>query len=386
MMVARQRARPTDRYPQVGRAVAELGTEVLRQVCAHARALTDARTVTAMAVDPDGGFVVRAVAGQVAPWRRGTRVPAVDTLARTAVRGREPVTAELRRCRYRHERALAAAGMRRVLYVPIPRYGSVTGVLGVGYRRGGALTARQLCLLEPMAVVAGIVPAADEVDCAERRAGAEERAAVGEREWLARELHDSVEQTLYSISLGARTAGELLQHDPVQAQQPIAWIQETAVAGLTDLRGLILRLRPEALAGSGLTAALVRLLETPQNLRGYRATAELGPEPSTSAEVQQALYSIAQEAVQNAAKHAGASQVTLRMFSRGATVVLEIIDDGKGFVPDSEFPGRLGIRSMHERANGAGGRLEIVSTPGVGTVVRAVLPADEHQPGGEGLL
>jgi signal transduction histidine kinase len=388
MATARRRPRRTDRYPRVGRAVAELaaavrdgrdGTEVLGEVCAQARALTGARTVSAMAVEPDGGLVVRAVAGPVAAWRRGTRVPAVDTFARTAVGGGGPVTTELRQCRYRHERALAAAGMRRVLYVPVPRYGSVTGVLGVGYRTSGVVTARQLRLLEPMALVVGLVPGTEEVDCARSREGAEERAAVGEREWLARELHDSLEQTLYGINLGARTAGELLRHDPGQAQRQIAWIQETTVAGLTDLRGLILRLRPEALAGNGLTASLVRLLETPRTMHGYRAIAELEPEPSTSAEVKQALYRIAQEAVQNAVKHAGAAQVMLRMFKHGPAVVMEVVDDGRGFEPDSGFPGRLGLRSMHERAEGVGGRLEIVSTPGSGTLVRATLPADDRQ-------
>jgi signal transduction histidine kinase len=389
MTTARRRARRTPGHPQVGRAVAALaaavrdgrdGTEVLGEVCGYARALTGARIVSAMAVEPDGGLVVRAVAGPVAAWRRGSRIPAVDTVARTAIRDGEPVTAQLRDSRYRHERALAAVGVRRVLYLPVPRYGSVTGVLGVGYRSGGVVPARQLDLLEPMAVVAGLVPAAEEVDCAQSRAGAEERAAVGEREWLARELHDSVEQTLYGISLGARTADALLPHDPGQAQRQIAWIQETTIAGLTDLRGLILRLRPQALDGNGLTAALVRLLETPRTMHGYRAIAELEPEPSTTAEVKQALYRIAQEAVQNAAKHAGATQVMLRMFNRGPTVVMEIVDDGRGFVPDGEFPGRLGVRSMHERAEGAGGRLEIVSTPGGGTLVRATLPADDHQP------
>src|SRR6266511_914370 len=176
---------------------------------------------------------------------------------------------------------------------------------------------------------------------------------------LARELHDSVEQTLYGISLGAGTASELLRHDPLQAHQPIAWIQETAVAGLTDLRGLIQGLRPEALAGDGVTGALVRLLETLQRLPGCRTIADLGPEPATTVEVKQALYRIAQEALQNVAKHARAAQVTLRVVNDGTTVVLEVIDDGQGFVPNTGFPGRLGI----------------VSGPGNGTVVRAVLPA-----------
>lgn len=196
-----------------------------------------------------------------------------------------------------------------------------------------------------------------------------------DREWLARELHDSVQQTLYGIGLGAGTAAELLDRDPVAARRQLDWIRTTALAGLTDLRDLILRLRPEALAGHGLTDALVRLLDTAGGLGGFRTNAELGPEPATSAEVRHALYRIAQEAVQNVARHAGAGHVTLRLSGDGPDVVLAVVDDGRGFVSGTEAPGRLGIRSMHERARAAGGRLEIASAPGAGTEVRATLPA-----------
>jgi signal transduction histidine kinase len=198
---------------------------------------------------------------------------------------------------------------------------------------------------------------------------------VTDPEWIARELHDSVQQTLYGIGLGAGTAAELLDRDPVAARRQLDWIREAALAGLIDLRGLILRLRPEALAGNGLTAALSRLLDTAGGLGGFRTNAELGPEPATTVEVRHALYRIAQEAVQNVAKHAGAQHVTLRMAGDGPAVVLAVVDDGRGFVPDADLPGRLGIRSMRERARAAGGRLEIVSAPGAGTEVRATLPA-----------
>jgi signal transduction histidine kinase len=193
-----------------------------------------------------------------------------------------------------------------------------------------------------------------------------------DREWLARELHDSVQQTLYGIGLGAGTAAELLDRDPVAARRQLDWIRTTALAGLTDLRGLILRLRPEE---SALAAALVRMLDTAGGLGGFRTNAELGPEPATTAEVRHALYRIAQEAVHNVARHADADSVTLRMSVDGPTVVLAVVDDGRGFVPGEELPGRLGIRSMHERARAAGGRLEIASAPGAGTEVRATLPA-----------
>ena len=351
------------------------GNEVLRRLCAHARAWAGARAATAMIVEPGGGLVVRAVAGRVACWQPGVRVPAVDTLAWSAVRERTPVTAELRGSRHRHERELAGAGVRRVCYLPVPAHGSVTGVLGVGYG-GGTVTAREPRLLEPLAAVAGLVPTVNEADCAVRRAGVEEQAAVGERERLARELHDTVEQTLFGISLGADTADELLRHDPGQAHQPIEWIHQMAVVGLADLRGIILRLRPEALAANGLTVALVRLLEPLKTPHGCRTIAELCPEPVASAETHQALYRIAQEAVLNAAKHARAAKVTLRMYTQGPTVVLEVVDDGDGFTPGGEFPGGLGLRSMRERAMKAGGQLEIISQLGGGTAVRATLPTD----------
>jgi signal transduction histidine kinase len=363
---------------------------VLDLICGYGRTLTGALAATVMTVDPDGVLVVRAVAGRAAVCRRGERLAMADTLAGAALHGREPASANLRHCRYPHEQALAAAGYGRVIYLPIPGYGSVAGVLGVGYRKGGAVPAREVGLLEALAAIAGLVPpavaddpaedpaeqpTADPADPADPPDDTGQLAVAGERARLARELHDSVVQTLYGISLGAGTAGELLHHDPAQAQRSIAWIQETAAAGMTDLRDVILRLRPAALPAGGLGAALGHLLDTLQALHGCRTSAMLDPEPPTSADVRQAVYRIAQEAVQNAAKHARAGHVRVRLFSEGADVVLEIADDGQGFQPDRDYPGRLGVRSMRERAEGVGGRLDIVSGRGAGTVVRARLPA-----------
>lgn len=378
--------RPRGRCERVGRAVAQLNAavrdgrdraEVLDLVCGYARALTGALAATVMTVDPDGVLVVRAIAGRAAVCRRGERLAVADTLAGTALHGREPVSASLRRCRYRHEQALAAAGFGRAIYLPIPGYGSVAGVLGVGYRRGGAVAAREVGLLETLAAIAGLVPPAPAGEPhGPAPDGSGELAVAGERARLARELHDSVVQTLYGISLGAGTAGEQLHHDPAQAQRSIAWIQETAAAGMTDLRDVILRLRPAALPAGGLVAALGHLLDTLQALHGCRTSAMLDAEPPTSADVRQALYRIAQEAVQNAAKHARAGHVSVRLFGEDMDVVLEVVDDGQGFRLDREYPGRLGVRSMRERAEGVGGRLDIFSGPGTGTIVRARLPAD----------
>ncbi|WP_327009486.1 sensor histidine kinase [Dactylosporangium sp. NBC_01737] len=212
--------------------------------------------------------------------------------------------------------------------------------------------------------------------------------ATRERERLARELHDSVVQTLYGISLGAGTAAELVHGDPVNAQASLAWIQETASAGLSDLRGIIVRLRPETLVGAGLAAALRRIVDALHFAPGTGAVPpgwglQLDAEPAVSPQVEEALYRIALEALGNAARHAGASQVTLRLAGDDTRVVLEVVDDGVGFQPGALAAGsgggarlgRLGLRSMRERAELVGGTLEVMSAPGAGTVVRAILPS-----------
>ncbi|MET7400678.1 sensor histidine kinase [Dactylosporangium sp. NPDC005572] len=246
------------------------------------------------------------------------------------------------------------AAVRRTLYVPVD-----PGLLVVVGRRR-APRPREVAPFGPLA----------------RTLLAECAGPVRERERLARDLHDSVVQTLYGISLGAGTAAELMHGNLDHAQESLAWIQETAAAGLTDLRGIILRLRPETLVGAGLATALKGLFETLHAVPGRDGWGlQLDADPVVSPEVEETLYRIALEALGNAARHAGASQVTLRLAGDDTHVVLEVIDDGVGFVLDGPHPGRLGVRSMRERAALVGGRLEIDTAPGAGTVVRAALPA-----------
>ncbi|GAA3267904.1 sensor histidine kinase [Dactylosporangium vinaceum] len=190
---------------------------------------------------------------------------------------------------------------------------------------------------------------------------------LAERARLARDLHDSVVQTLYGISLGADTAAELLHGNPAHAGESLAWIKETATAGLSDIRGIILRLRSDA--DAGLIATLRNAFNTP----GLHL--ELDADAVMSPPVEEALYRIALEALGNAARHAEAARVTVRLAAEGRRVVLEVADNGVGFVPSAAFPGRLGLRSMRERAELLGGTLDIRSAPGAGTVVRAALPA-----------
>ncbi|MEV0128228.1 sensor histidine kinase [Dactylosporangium sp. NPDC050688] len=260
--------------------------------------------------------------------------------------------------------------------VPLPGQAGAAGppgvIAAVGRRR--PVPPRRL---EAFAAVAAVV------------LGTGEHQATREREQLARELHDSVVQTLYGISLGAGTAAELVHGDPANARASLAWIQETASAGLSDLRGIIVRLRPETLVGAGLATALRRIVDALHFAPGTGAVPpgwglQLDAEPAVSPQVEEALYRIALEALGNAARHAGASQVTVRLAGDDTRVVLEVVDDGVGFQPGGSDggpagapgrAGRLGLRSMRERAELVGGTLDVMSAPGAGTVVRAILPS-----------
>jgi signal transduction histidine kinase len=183
---------------------------------------------------------------------------------------------------------------------------------------------------------------------------------LAERARLARDLHDTVVQALYGIGLEAGSPAASLP-----------WIRATAAAGLADLRGIMVRLRPETLAGAGIAAALRSVVETPGR-PGWSLLVEADPPVSPRAE--ESVCRIALEALGNAARHARASRVTVRLAGDAGQVVLEVADDGVGFDPGGVFPGRLGLHSMRERAALLGGTVEIRTAPGAGTVVRAVVP------------
>src|SRR5258706_869912 len=201
--------------------------EILDRICRSVCALTGAQSSTAMALDPEGFFVVRAAAGPVTAWTAGARMLVNDSLAGRALGKGQPVTAALHSSGYRHEEAMASFGLRSVLYVPIPGYRAASGVLGAAFRGDRTRSAWEVRLVESLAAPAGLVERAPSDPTAD------ERAASRERERLARDLHDSVVQTLYAISLCARTAGQLLDHDPAPAHWSIASIPETAPRGAT---------------------------------------------------------------------------------------------------------------------------------------------------------
>jgi signal transduction histidine kinase len=200
------------------------------------------------------------------------------------------------------------------------------------------------------------------------------KAALEERQRLARELHDSVSQALYGIALGAKTARKLLDQNPDRAADPLEYVDSLAEAGLAEMRALIFELRPESLQSEGLAAALDKQAAALRARHGINVETDLCNEPDAPLEGKEALYRIAQEALHNTIRHARASRIRIRMQCSPNHVILEICDDGIGFDPTGNFPGHLGLHSMRERIERLGGTLAVKSAPGKGTEIRAWMP------------
>ena len=201
------------------------------------------------------------------------------------------------------------------------------------------------------------------------------KAALEERQRLARELHDSVSQALYGIAIGVETARELLPDKPERAAEPLDYVITLAEAGMTEMRALIFELRPESLEKEGLVAALEKQAAAVQARHGIRVETSFGEEPEAPLEAKESLYRIAQEALHNTVKHARAADVKIKLGREFEGITLEVSDDGVGFDASGDFPGHLGLKSMRERVSRQGGTLEIVSGPGQGVRIFARIPS-----------
>ncbi len=206
-------------------------------------------------------------------------------------------------------------------------------------------------------------------------------AVLEERQRIARELHDSVSQALYGIGLGARTARAQLDRDPRQAVEPVEYVLSLAEAGLAEMRALIFELRPDALAQEGLVSALGKRAAALRSRYGIEVETDLGREPRLSLEVKEALYRVAQEALNNVIKHARARRVAVQLVEEGGGILLSVEDDGVGFVPQGEYPGHIGLHTMRERMEEIAGALSIESAPGQGTRLHARVPLESHREG-----
>jgi signal transduction histidine kinase len=209
----------------------------------------------------------------------------------------------------------------------------------------------------------------------EVREQASTTAALGERSRLARELHDSVSQSLFGIVLGSRTAIQFNQTN--EANKPLDYVLSLAETALYDIRALIFELQPESLAQEGLVPSLQKQLNTLMARHHIAFKLHASAEPPLTMAMREAVYRVLMEAAQNTIKHAQASRVTvtLGMSDDQLTMWAEIRDDGKGFDTSAQFEGHYGLINMRERMLRLNGTFTLASAPGSGTRIRIEAPA-----------
>jgi signal transduction histidine kinase len=262
--------------------------------------------------------------------------------------------------------------MRSFLGVPIVARGSVIAAFYVTDKEGadefGETDQRVIEMLAAHAAVA--------IENARLLERSRELSIVEERNRLARELHDSVSQKLFGLVLGAESAGTLLDRDPEAAAEQVARLGELAQEALGELRELIFELRPASLEDEGLAATLRKEVDVLRRVHGRDIELRIAGSANCAPENEGEVLRIAQEALNNALRHAEAERIELRMEARDGRLIVTVADDGIGFDPGDRSlrARRLGLTSMEERAVALGGTLNVVSRPGEGTTVTLEVP------------
>jgi signal transduction histidine kinase len=206
---------------------------------------------------------------------------------------------------------------------------------------------------------------------------AREQEILKERNRLARELHDSLSQALFSMVLNAEAAGLFFDTDPERARAQIRLLHETASAALKEMRSLIFELRPANLEQEGLATVLVKHARMVSERSGINVRADVKGQRRLPLHIEKALFRVAQEALNNVVKHSRATEALVVLKTHENMVYLTIEDNGVGIQPGPVRANTLGLTSMRERVEQLGGTIEITSgTNGTGTAVRVMVPCE----------
>lgn len=251
--------------------------------------------------------------------------------------------------------------------VPIMAHEKVLGILTVlSDDMSGYSGKEELELLISVGEQIGVV-----VENARLRQKSEQLVLLEERNRLARDLHDSVTQALYSVSLFAE-AGRTLAHagDLEKASRYFTDVLDTGQQALKEMRLLLYKLRPAHLEDEGLVAALQHRLRAVENRAGVKTEMVVQGNIDLSNDLEEALFYIAQEALNNSIKHAAATKLNICLIQTEESVVMDIIDNGCGFDFDSSLAGGgLGLSNMMERCHRLKGLFAIETSNGAGTKI-----------------
>ena len=373
----------------LGAAVRSVATEasldrVLHQLAASARDLVGARYAAIGLPEPEGDQFARFVTVGMSDEliERIGPLPRTHGLLAHMLTSPEPyrtddVTADPRFGWW----PPAHPRMGSFLGVPIVSKGDIVGAFYLADKEpAGAAAPATFTDADVSAMTLLASYAAIAVDHARLFEDSRELALAGERARLARELHDAMSQSLFGLQLAAEAAGQLLPVDPARAAGELDTVRALARRISAELREVVEGLRPADLERDGLVVALRSHLAVAGRAHGIAVSLEAACEPGLDADAEHQVLRVVQEAVANALRHAKPSRVTVTLTEPagpdGGELVVRVADDGVGFDPQARRhrARRLGLTSMHERAEAIGGTLTIDSTPGAGTVVELRAP------------
>jgi two-component system nitrate/nitrite sensor histidine kinase NarX len=257
---------------------------------------------------------------------------------------------------------LAQSGFHLLVSVPLFTKGRTLGLFLLGKREPGRLAPEELSLLSSIGKQIGVA-----MENAHLYKQAEQTAIAAERNRLARELHDAVTQTLFSANLIADVIPRIWKRNPEEGLQNLEELRQLTRGALAEMRTMLLEMRPEALERADIKTLLTQLADAFIGRVRVPVSLVIQGDCELTHEVKIVFYRVAQEALNNIAKHSGARQVDVRLECQPGQMNLFIKDDGLGFDPDSITSEHLGIAIMRERANSIGASLKIESQPGQGT-------------------
>lgn len=288
------------------------------------------------------------------------RVPMLDWPV--VVRTSDYPDGELKDC-------LEREGLKLVVSIPLAAKGRMLGMMCLCTHTVRLFSNEEMSLLAAIGQQVGVA-----VENARLYREAETAAVAAERSRLARDLHDAVSQTLFSASLIAEVLPRLWERNPDEGRRRLEELRQLTRGALAEMRTLLLELRPSALVEASLTDLLRQLAEAIMGRARVPVVVTVDGEAQLSVEVKIAFYRIAQEALNNVAKHSGASAAWVDLRLGEEAVEMVVRDDGRGFNIGSVSSAHLGLGIMRERAEAIGAELVIESELGRGTKIEVRWP------------
>lgn len=347
---------------------------VLQLLAESARTLAGARYSAIGIPDGEGGFAAFIHTGMSDELvARIGPLPRTHGLLAAMLEEREPYrTTDIRKDPRFEWWPDAHPRMKSFLGVPVISHGEVIAAFYLTDKKGAEeFTRADQSTIEMLAAHAAIA-----IENARLYERSRELTVTEERNRLARELHDSVIQMLFSISLTAEAVTGLIERDPDAAKAQAETLRDLAREASQEMRSLIFELRPAELEADGLVPTLRKHIDVVRRISHKRIELSEDGYERQPLPLEKELFRIIQEALNNAVKHSEAERIAVSLASKNGSVAIAIEDDGVGFDPSDPLirTRRLGMTSMEERAEALGGEMRITSKRGKGTRVRVKVP------------